>query len=182
MTAAAINMAAAVWGVKVEDILSSSREAKFVTPRHVAMMVLKSHGMSNREIGDAFDRDHSSVVHAVRATKHNLLYAKDREELKELIRKVELALKGMPTQQYPVTHCSGFVDEKRVVRYILELRGTDLEWAFKHGVRFEDGYLMPLSVKEVPLGILSVIVEHERDRYDYLHVQSIRRPYRGSTV
>lgn len=180
-TAAAIEAAALGWGIRPIDILTRCRKAKFVAPRYAAMTVLRRHGMTLDTIAAAFGYDHSTVTHATRTTEHNLKYAADREDLAALIRKIESAVQNAQVVRTD-THCNGYVADKRVVCYLLEMRGTDLEWAFKHGVRFEDGYIVPLSVKEVPLGVLSVIVELEQRKYDYLYIQIIRKPYRGSTV
>lgn len=127
-------------------------------------------------------RDRGSVSHAIRNVEHQLRYHKDRRKIEALIAHLRKIVADVDPRPTGIEHASGYAGEGTIVRYVMEIKPVDMEWAFKHGVRFEDGYLIPLKVAELPLGPLSVVVEHEQGRYDYLHVQTIRRPHRGSTV
>ncbi|MPV85298.1 chromosomal replication initiator protein DnaA [Ostreibacterium oceani] len=53
--------------IKVSDIKSKSRKASVARPRQVAMAIAKQlTNLSLPDIGDAFDRDHTTVMHAVK--------------------------------------------------------------------------------------------------------------------
>ena len=53
--------------VSVKAILGNSRLTSIARARHVAMYLLYKHTqMSYPEVGKLFDRDHTSVLHAVR--------------------------------------------------------------------------------------------------------------------
>lgn len=55
-----------LYKVTLADLCSPSRRRELVEPRHSAMYVLyKKGGFSLERIGEIFDRDHSSVLHAV---------------------------------------------------------------------------------------------------------------------
>lgn len=61
-----IETVAAHYGVSVLDILARRRNPKVILPRHVAMYVLKNVSlMSLPEMGRHFDRDHSTIHHAI---------------------------------------------------------------------------------------------------------------------
>lgn len=62
-----VQAAADVCGVEPGDVLGTSRRPRYVVPRHLCMYVLhRDVGWSLPEIGDMFERDHTSVLHAVR--------------------------------------------------------------------------------------------------------------------
>ena len=79
------------FGVSIEDITSSKRNAKFAFPRHVAMFLCRSiTSMSYPEIGEAFGgRDHTSVMHAYNKISElvetNTDLAKNLEDIKKNI-------------------------------------------------------------------------------------------------
>lgn len=78
---------AAEFVVPVEVLLSQSRKRAIARPRQIAMYLAdKLTNSSLPRIGKAFDRDHSTVVHAIKATK-NLLATSDK--LPERVRRVE---------------------------------------------------------------------------------------------
>lgn len=54
-----------------ELILSSTRTASIMTARHVAMYICRHvYGMGFKQIGHAFNRDHSTVVYGVDKIRH----------------------------------------------------------------------------------------------------------------
>ncbi len=54
-------------GFTVDRLVGPSREAPLAWERHVAMWLIRQHtGLSFPQIGRLFNRDHSTVVHAVR--------------------------------------------------------------------------------------------------------------------
>lgn len=58
---------AAYYRIKVSDLKSKSRKAILVKQRQVAMAVANQlTGLSLSDIGEAFDRDHSTVIHAIK--------------------------------------------------------------------------------------------------------------------
>lgn len=55
------------YGIKVTDLKSKSRKASLAKPRQVAMAIAKQlTSLSLPDIGEAFERDHSTVIHAVK--------------------------------------------------------------------------------------------------------------------
>ena len=66
---ACITACARVWNVPVETIQSVRRDRRYAWPRQAAMYLARELGHhSLLRIGRAFGRDHSTVLHAVRAT------------------------------------------------------------------------------------------------------------------
>jgi hypothetical protein len=62
------------YGVTPRDLLGDSRSEPVVTARQVAMRLVREIGeMSFPEIGRAFNRDHSTVMHACKATEGELV-------------------------------------------------------------------------------------------------------------
>lgn len=53
------------------DMFGQSRKRRFVRPRHAAMYLIRQHiGLSYLRIGQIFgDRDHTTVLHAVKAVE-----------------------------------------------------------------------------------------------------------------
>jgi chromosomal replication initiator protein len=63
-----------VYGVRRDDLLSSSRSQRVVRARQMAMYLTRQlTGMSLAEISRGFDRDHSTVAHAIRAVEGKLV-------------------------------------------------------------------------------------------------------------
>lgn len=56
-------------GFTPRQIVSQDRTKAIVHARHLAMFEAKEAGASLEEIGRAFGRDHTSVIHAVRAER-----------------------------------------------------------------------------------------------------------------
>jgi chromosomal replication initiator protein len=62
-----------VFGIRRADLLSSSRATKVVRARQMGMYLARElTGMSLAEISRGFDRDHSTVAHAIRAVEEGL--------------------------------------------------------------------------------------------------------------
>lgn len=61
------------FGIRVEDIDSRRRQASLAHPRQLAMFLARRHtGASLQDIGAAFGRDHSTVLHALRMIETKL--------------------------------------------------------------------------------------------------------------
>lgn len=72
-TDAVIDAASRVYRVPADKITAASRSRPHVDARQAAMYVLRTEtGMSYPDIGHAFRRDHSTVVHAVRKVERML--------------------------------------------------------------------------------------------------------------
>ena len=57
-------------GVTVESMTSRSRTARVAAARQLAMTLIREGTMlSLAEIGSLFDRDHGTVIHAIKATR-----------------------------------------------------------------------------------------------------------------
>lgn len=72
-------MAAHLYEIPVRDIVSASRLAHIVWPRQVAMWIC--HELAQRslpEIGMAFHRDHTTVIHAIQKLKRMLAEGDER--------------------------------------------------------------------------------------------------------
>ena len=66
-------LAAPIWNVKSSDVLSRMRGTQEVTgARQACMTVLRTRGYSLKAVGRAFDRDHGTVLHAVKAVTNNV--------------------------------------------------------------------------------------------------------------
>lgn len=66
-------LAAPIWGVKSTDLLSRRRVSQEVTgARQACMTVLRTRGYSLSAVGRAFDRDHGTVLHAVKSVSNNV--------------------------------------------------------------------------------------------------------------
>lgn len=64
--AAIIAACAAEWGVTDAAIRGNSRKPSAVRPRHAAIWIAKQvTGRSTTELGEAFARDHTSILHAL---------------------------------------------------------------------------------------------------------------------
>lgn len=57
------------YSVSLVDLRGRNRTARVAWPRQVAMYLARKTGMTFREIGNRFDRDHGTVMHAVRQVK-----------------------------------------------------------------------------------------------------------------
>lgn len=67
--------------VKVEHILSPSRQQHHVAARHECYFTLHSLGLSSSQIGKVMHRDHSTVLHGIR--KHKEVNARIDRLVKE---------------------------------------------------------------------------------------------------
>lgn len=67
---AALEAAADLYDVTIDDITGRSRVARIVRARHVACWLMRQHGMTLQEIGAAVGRDHSTAIASVRAVEH----------------------------------------------------------------------------------------------------------------
>lgn len=75
------------YSIKVSDLKSKSRKAAVTQPRQIAMVIAKQlTPLSLPDIGEAFARDHTTVLHAIRKIEEKRLTdAKIREEIANLI-------------------------------------------------------------------------------------------------
>lgn len=55
-----------LYGIEPSDIAGPRRHARLVIPRSIAMQLAREHGLSLPQIGRAFNRDHTTVLHACR--------------------------------------------------------------------------------------------------------------------
>lgn len=77
-----------LYNISIEDIISKSRQSKIVTPRFVAMYLMrKLTDMTTTDIGKRFgDRDHSTVVNAISKIEEEMNNDNDfKEQVDELI-------------------------------------------------------------------------------------------------
>ena len=88
-----ITKIAVLYNVSVEDMISKSRQNKIVTPRFVAMyLIRKLTDMTTSDIGKQFgDRDHSTVVNAINKTEEDM---KNDVEFREQIDELKIELKS----------------------------------------------------------------------------------------
>lgn len=55
---------AAAFGLETRELLGSSRQRRVLVPRQVAMLLAREAGLSLPQVGRAFSRDHTTVLHA----------------------------------------------------------------------------------------------------------------------
>ena len=88
-----IEAVARCYDTSVSDILSSSRDEKTITARHVAIYLAHSClPMSLQEIAKAFNRTHATILFAERKVRERM--SEDdvfRSEVERLRRKIEMA-------------------------------------------------------------------------------------------
>lgn len=69
-TLTVVQLASAVWGVSPHHVLGPRRVNSDVTDaRKASMSVLRDRGFTFDEIGDAFDRDHTTAIYADRTIR-----------------------------------------------------------------------------------------------------------------
>ncbi len=67
-----VDAIASEFGVPAEQIMSRSRTYWIATARQTAMWAIRQRiGLSSVAIGDFFNRDHSTVLHALRIVEHD---------------------------------------------------------------------------------------------------------------
>ena len=58
------------YGYTIKQLISRKRQKTLVEARHIAIYMCRSYiNMSYNEIGDIFNRDHSTIVHALHKHK-----------------------------------------------------------------------------------------------------------------
>ena len=67
--ASLIRIVAKAAQITVEDILSHKRARKYSVPRQFIMFMAAQMGFSTTRIGAILNRDHSTVIHGIRAEK-----------------------------------------------------------------------------------------------------------------
>ena len=76
---------AAAFGVGPKELLGPSRQRRVLVPRQVAMLLTREAGLSLPQVGRAFGRDHTTVLHACNKVMSDLAGdAKLRKTLTEL--------------------------------------------------------------------------------------------------
>jgi chromosomal replication initiator protein len=77
------------FGVRASDLRGKSRRQRVCDPRHVAMYLTRKHlRLSYPKIAEAFgNRDHSSVIHAVRSVVDRTTI---EMRLRELVQRIEI--------------------------------------------------------------------------------------------
>jgi chromosomal replication initiator protein len=74
------------YNVKLSDLVSKKRTQSVVHPRQVAMYLMKERlGMSLKEIGEQFKRDHSTVKYAVDSIRDQIA---DDEYLRDVMKRI----------------------------------------------------------------------------------------------
>ena len=88
-------------GLTREDLLSCARSARVVRPRQMAMYLARElTPLSLAEIARAFDRDHSTVLHAIRSVSKRL---EPGSETAATLRHVHATLGTKPANRRPST-------------------------------------------------------------------------------
>lgn len=70
-------------------LLGHFREKKYIRARFICMAILRNYGMSYTAIAKMFNRDHSSIIHAVKSA--GSLYQNDIDSFKIVLNKVDLS-------------------------------------------------------------------------------------------
>ena len=91
----------AAGAIRREDLLSASRSTRVSRPRQIAMYLARQlTPLSLAEIARAFDRDHSTVLHAVRSVSGRL---EPGSETAAMIHRIHLTLGSRPVAPDPST-------------------------------------------------------------------------------
>ncbi len=90
-----ISLIARHFNLRIRDLRSATRSPRITTPRQIAMYLLRRHcSLSYPEIGQRFDRHHTTALHSVRQIARRLddngsLRSSVRLLEKELLRSLE---------------------------------------------------------------------------------------------
>ncbi len=61
-----LNAVCKQYGYTIKELVSRKQQKTLVEARHIAMYICRMHlGMSYNEIGDIFNRDHSTIVYVL---------------------------------------------------------------------------------------------------------------------
>jgi len=72
-----IQAVASTFEVSVNDMLGPTRPARLIIPRYITMYIMRKRNlMCLKDIGNIFNRDHTSVIHAIQNVR-NMLDTKD---------------------------------------------------------------------------------------------------------
>lgn len=84
-----LSVISGMYNVSLADLLSTSRNANYVYPRHIAMYIMKNkYNLTNKEIGNIFNgRDHSTVMHACNKIADDLKVNKELRNMVDAILK-----------------------------------------------------------------------------------------------
>lgn len=74
------------FGIPLHDMLGRSRKPEFAAPRQVAMYLARKKGWSWPYVGKRFERDHTTAIHAFKATAQRM--ARD-EQFAATVRAIE---------------------------------------------------------------------------------------------
>lgn len=179
---AALRAASSLCGPSEAEILSPSREKRVVRARHMAMMALASTGRhSLSDIGGFFNRDHSTVVHAIQSVKHYLRGLKDtrtREEQEHILGEIRGAARESPALPPLAWRGVTYEGTRHVPVYTLKLSLTDVAWLHGSKACFEShgGHVVELGLaaaQDVPKTFHEVFrVESGRSRYVWIYEQA----------
>jgi len=76
--------------IDVKDLTSSRRDSEFVTPRHLAMYLSVKHtDLTKEKIGEAFNRNHSTVIAAEKKIEEEIKNPFFNEVINKIIRKIK---------------------------------------------------------------------------------------------
>lgn len=87
--------------IKRQDVFARLRTERVIIVRHAAMLILyEDLGMTLMQVGDAFARDHGTIINAIRGTKDRAETDKPfREKLWTIRENVRTAIKDMDTKR-----------------------------------------------------------------------------------
>ena len=68
-----------------EDILGASRKPSIVDRRYMAIATMRSEGMTLHQIANVFNRDHTTILHALEQHQNRRTYEKKYRQLYDLL-------------------------------------------------------------------------------------------------
>lgn len=81
------------FGLKVSHLMESRRYTKFTKPRHMTFLLLyKYTAMNKTEIGEEFNRDHTTVIHGIRAIE---MLMREKQSLVDDFVQIESIIKNV---------------------------------------------------------------------------------------
>lgn len=112
---------ARVYRIDVDGMLGRSRAARVTWPRQIAAYVLREHGgLGFAQIGEVFERDHSTILHAHALVRRRLLSDPDER------RRVDAVLDGTLAPEDALLQAARSIEDSlvRVERVVESLQRT----------------------------------------------------------
>ena len=96
-----IEAATAFWGLEKDDLTGKSKKPEVCWPRFVCCWILRQKGLSDTAIGKALNREHSTIVNAIKQFKAlTEVYPAYKQQAKAFDRHCWNTVGQLPTKRY----------------------------------------------------------------------------------